>query len=237
MTTAGVPGWPRSWSPRSRKPTPGPEAELLEAALSCSGWPAAAPVVFREPQMPTGFPDLVAVVLREQALLLNATRWCLREEHLRLLHHVYAVRRTTEDQISALLRLKPARLSALLGDLEDSQLVRRRSQRVSSRALADIFVARRIIAVEAKIRDWRGALAQAIANTWFASHSYILLPAKSWRTTVAEHASSHGIGVIIFDGRTTSVALRARGHPIPASYGSWLVNEWSVRQLGRSWDE
>lgn len=222
-----------TWTPRGRKPTPGPEAELLDAALASYDWEGRAPVVFREPQMPTGFPDVIAVLLRDRNLLFNPARLKLREEHLRLLHHVHAVQRTSESRLATSLRLKPAKLSDLLVDLEAAGLIRRADRRVAARSLARAFVARHIVAVEAKIRDWHRAIEQAVANTWFASHSYVLLPEKSWSPALRDRAIEHGVGVIVYDGQTSSIRLGAEERAIPASYGSWLVNEWTLRHAGR----
>ncbi len=53
--------------------------------------------------------------------------------------------------------------------LEAAGLISETTRRVRARSLNDIFLARQIIAIEAKMTDWRRAIEQAIANTWFAS--------------------------------------------------------------------
>lgn len=222
-----------AWGPRTRKSTPGPEQDLLDAAFACFDWRGATPVVFREPRMPTGFPDIVAVILRDKELLFTPARSHLRQEHLRLLHHIYVMGRASENRLATSLMLRPAQLSKLVADLESAELIRRSGTRVIARSLASAFVARRIFAVEAKIHDWHRAVDQAIANTWFASHSYVLLPERVWSKALRDHAGRHGVGVIVCDGTRTSLRLAARELPLPASYGSWLVNEWAFRQVGR----
>jgi len=183
--------------------------------------------------MPTGFPDVVAVMLRRADLLFNVERSRLRPEHLRLLHHVHMTRGASEQQLGSSLLLRPAKLSSLLADLEAAELIRRTDKRVIARSLARAFAARRIIAVEAKVRDWRRALNQAITNTWFASHSYVLLPESSWSPILGRRARRHGVGVLLSNGSHLSIRVHARKHSLPASYGSWLVSEWALRQTAR----
>jgi hypothetical protein len=129
--------------------------------------------------------------------------------------------------------LRPAKLSSLLADLEAAELIRRSDRRIVARSLARAFAARRIIAVEAKMRDWRRALDQAVANTWFASHSYVLLPESSWSPILGRRARRLGVGVVLSDGSRLNIKVPARKHLLPASYGSWLVNEWALRQTAR----
>ena len=47
-------------------------------------------------------------------------------------------------------------------------------------------------------------------------------------------AAHFGIGVLLYDGRRTEVRVKAAERRLPASYGSWLVNEWTVRRAGKS---
>ena len=193
------------------------------------------PLVFREPELPTGFPDVVAVFCGERSARPPAARWRLGRDHLRLLHHLYTVRRASASELADALGWSSSRsLQVVLDDLENALLVRQHEGRVSARALASVFIARGIVAVEAKIHDWQQALRQAIANTWFASQSYILMPSARLKPAAFDHAARFGIGVMTYNGQRTKVELGARRHRIPASYGSWLVNEWAVRHTARS---
>lgn len=223
---------------RSRTPTPGPELELVEAALAGaqeSGvWGTEdAPIFFREPALPTGFPDLVAVFLSRQGLLFTPERLRLRGEHFQILHYLFCVRGTTVRAAATALMRTEQNLQTLIEELESAELVRRTAQRVRCAPLAEIFVARRIVAVEAKIDKWADAVRQAAANTWFASQSFVLLPDRLWGSALRDCASQFGVGVLTYDGSRTSVRLRAHKRRLPLSYGSWLVNEWTIRQAGR----
>ncbi len=212
----------------------GPELEPVEAALR-SGLPIARaqPIVFREPALPTGFPDVVAVFLSKQELLFTPERLELGDDHLRLLRHIYGTRSTTVEALSLTLVWGERKINRLLEALEQAELLQRKGNRARCAPRAEIFVARKIAAVEAKVRDWRGAIRQAVANTWFAFYSYILIPAERCNNKIHAEASSFGVGVLAYDGRRTLLKLRATNRRIPSSYGSWLVNEWTLQHVGR----
>jgi hypothetical protein len=107
----------------------------------------------------------------------------------------------------------------------------RRRGRFAPRSISKVFIAKKIVAIEAKMRAWRVALEQAAANLWFASHSYILVPALNCLRLICEEAKKLGIGVLVFDGKQIRTVLSPRKQPIPVSYGSWLINEWALEQL------
>lgn len=226
---------------KSRTPTPGPELELLEEALqsaqSSSVWPAQdQPIFFREPALPTGFPDLVGVFLNQREPEFVPERMRLGSAHLQLLHYVFLTRGTSLSSAAKALLQSGRDIERLVEDLELARLVRRRSNQVRCVALAKIFFARRIVAVEAKMDKWTEAIRQAVTNTWFASHSFVLLPDRRWGTNLESLARRFGIGVLTYDGAHTRMRLRAEKRRLPASYGSWMVNEWTIRQASRRYD-
>ena len=74
-----------------------------------------------------------------------------------------------------------------------------------------------VIAIEAKLRDWRGALQQAYRNTSFASESYILMPlaAVSRALANAVEFSRRGVGICVIKGDGLRVVHPARRHDEP----------------------
>jgi DNA-binding MarR family transcriptional regulator len=222
-------------APRSRIPTPGPELDLVTLALHSYllNSAPASPLVFREPELPTGFPDVVAVFCHAYSAQPQPGRANLGPAHLRLLHHLYTVRHGSASDLASALGHSPRLTRRMLDELEHASLVQRSGSTELARPIDSVFIARRIVAVEAKIHDWRRALRQAVANTWFASHSYVLLPAARISREVCQHAAHLGIGVMTFDGIRVAVRGLATRRQIPASYGSWLVNEWAVREADR----
>lgn len=215
-----------------RSAHPGPERRLLQAALRC-GLPVSSDeaLIIREAELPSGVPDLIAIEPRPDfdPALLRSRR--LQLPHLQILHFLNDSGPATPDEIVRLLNHQLKRTAAVLEDLIEANLITRRGSRFASRAVSEVFVAKRIIAVEAKMRAWREALEQAAANFWFASHSYILIPALNCLRLICDEAKKLGVGVLVFDGKETRTALRPRRQSIPASYGSWLINEWALRRL------
>lgn len=227
---------PMSFTPDTRVPgrpgTRGPEALFISSFLASGalGRNGTSPLIFNEPKLPTGFPDIVAVYLRDTQLSINPSRNALTQEHLRLLHHVCSVRASSVEAICADLGWRRKMLRRCIADLESADLLYVRGGGVFARQMKAIFAAKRIIAIEAKLDNWWRALHQASSNTWFASHSYVLIPQNRNLDIIKKEAARLGVGVMVFDGLTTETALEARVHPLPASYGSWLFNEWTIRR-------
>jgi predicted transcriptional regulator len=215
---------------RRRPLTEGPEQRLLAGALVsfCAGFRSPS-VVLQEVQLPTGVPDAIAVLLRRGDVELAHERLGLSRDDLRLFQHIASIRKTTVDDLALALRWGAADLRRAVTALEAAGLVHETTRRVQARRLSDIFLARQIIAIEAKMSDWQRALRQAIGNTWFASHSYILLPDRRLPREVLTEAARFGVGVLTFDGQKTRTRLRALARKLPASYGSWLVHESALR--------
>jgi hypothetical protein len=223
-----------STSLRRRTTTPGPEHEFLTAALSgYASRGTGRPVYFHEPELPTGFPDLVAVFHSRRPVTVTPLRHTLAKEHLQLLQHFTMVEHSCLQQLSCSLGWSRRTLERLVDDLLCAQLLRVNDNGLSSMPLLETFVARRIVAIEAKIDKWARAVQQAVANTWFASHSYVLLPDARWSDELREEAGRYGIGVLTYNGSRMQLRLRAAQQRVPVSYGSWLINEWTVRHLER----
>jgi len=187
--------------------------------------------MLREAELPTGVPDLIAIQPRLCVDFMVAKRRQLQLQHLKILYFLSDCGSSTADEVVRLLNQSPKSTELVLRDLVEVGLVTHRRNRFVARSASKVFVAKRIIAIEAKMRAWRDALEQATANLWFASHSYILIPTLNCLRLICEDAQKLGIGVLVFDGKQTRTALSPRKHPIPASYGSWLINEWAVGQL------
>lgn len=213
-----------------RRPRPGPETDLLDGALR-SGLPfgrRGKPVLLREPEIGTGAPDLVAVYHRHGVAAGRSE--ALGELHFRVLHQLWRSGGTSLGELGLLINLSVKALERTVGELLDAELVWARGGHLSARSLASIFPARHIIAVEAKVSDWRGAIEQARMNLWFASESYILVPSRINLAPIVECAASVDVGVLGFDGQRTRRWSRPEPRRIPASFGSWVLGEWSVRQ-------
>jgi hypothetical protein len=187
------------------------------------------PVVLRELELTTGYPDLVYVFPRAPNEDTPEARFEIGLGEIRLLHHVWGYRDQTFAEIESVLRMR-------LDDVRDraTRLVAARLLEIVDGILAADargFGALKIIAVEAKVKKWRDAIHQASANRWFASESYVLLPRRGFIDQAVEEAQERGVGVIVFDGKTNTEMLRPVTQELPVSVGSWLVSEWSLQSL------
>lgn len=224
--------YPRVIQVHRRKVRLGPERRLLRAALETEYFfrfklPA---VFFHEPELPTGLPDMVAVYLPKTRPALAPCRLRLSPSHVRLLHGLHSLSTASFNEALSLLRIERADLIRLVDDLSASGLITIRHERLFPEKLSRTFAVRHIIAIEAKISDWARALEQAAANRWFASQSFILIPQRRSLAAVSARAQQLGVGVLVFDGSKVREAVKAKRLGIPASYGSWLFNEWALRR-------
>lgn len=207
----------------------GPEAELVSEFLARIpfsprfGWRST---VFREPRLASGSPDLVVVQWNEAVTAeWSACRAALTPEDMRLVHFLSLSGPTDEATIREAFQ-RP--IAASLGRLEAADMARFEVGHWRPRPLSKLYAVRRIIAIEAKVKEWAAALDQARLNTWFASDSYVLLPSLGPREKILEAAAAFGIGVWVKD----VLALQAPKDPEisqPRSYASWLFNEWAWR--------
>ncbi len=218
---------------KSRKQIDGPERELSEAAMKhrLPTDKRLDRMLFEEPRMPTGFPDVVAVYPKATKINYQKSRRHLTTDHVRVMHYLYHSRGTGLTSMANSLARSLSRTQRIVKQLEDAEMVLRRGDHVTPRALTSIFVAKRIVAIEFKISNWMKAIHQAAANTWFASHSYILIKPHRSIVTIKKHASQFGVGVLIFDGSQVVNELAPVEHEIPASYGSWIINEWTLHRI------
>jgi len=206
----------------------GPERELVDNSLK-AGLPIKSKyglTIFEEPALPIGYPDIVAVC-PSRPFDDYSKRIPLKPSHLRVLHHLYTVRKGSPEDISQQLLVTELQAKKIVQDLLDAELLYSHGKSVAIRSLPKIFFVNKIISIEAKIQDWKTAILQAATNTWFASHSYILLPPKNNLDHICSEAARYGVGVMVFDDGPY-IASEARPHQIPASYGSWLFNEQLV---------
>lgn len=217
-------------SPSFRSPTSGPELDLVREYLATYLPPTPRGQrrsIFLEPKLESGYPDVVVVYWHP----LVANQWKperaqLTKGDLRILHFLSIGGPATVEQLKEYF---PSRLQASLRRLAEAGVIWGTKNTWRARTLRRTFAIKRLIAIEAKIDEWRRGFRQATQNLWFASESYLLLASAPRDPTIFELAEELGIGVLD-KGRAIPDALHpARHHPIPRSYASWLFNEWVWR--------
>lgn len=211
-----------------RAPRGGPEQLLLDWFLSENRVPVRAGYrvsAFREPAIESGAPDLVLVVWKPSVTQhWNSARASLTKSDLKLLQILVHQGPQTTAEIESIGRFP---LEEGLGRLERAQVIRKRGRRWHLRPLGDIFAATQILAIEAKISNWRRGLEQAATNRWFASTSYLLMPRAPKNDVFWSQAAAAGVGVW-----TKEKCFRGSAAPngLPCSYASWVFHECAWRQ-------
>lgn len=209
-----------------RKGRSGPEQDLVDWFLELRAVKARKGerlTIFREPRLPSGFPDIVVVVWKESvAAKWGTQRRSITAADLRLMQHLAIA---GPANVSDLKSLCGSETERSLSRLERSDMVVLHKNQWRARALSQTFAIRRIVAIEAKIAEWRAGLNQAFINTWFTAESYILVPAIPKGASLPEAALHCGIGVLSKE----KPRLVERRVTQPRSYASWLFNEWTWR--------
>lgn len=217
------------WMP-FRTPTRGPELNLVNEYLATHLPPPPAGqmlTVFLEPQIESGFPDLVAVYWSERiACGWDARRARLTAADIRVAHFLATDGRGDLETLDHYFR---SQVSATLDRLHAADMIRRHRSGWLTRSLRSIFAVRRLIAIEAKVTNPFEGLHQALQNTWFASESYLLLPKLPKKACFSEVAARFGVGVAERGLPLHRCGVRPRRQQIPLSYASWLFNEWAWR--------
>lgn len=220
--------------PRFRMPLPGDETDFVQGFLR-DGLPAALRgmerYVFVEPRIDGAFPDVVAVYWNPRV----AAKWRRERAHLtkadlRLLHACYAVGCAEREALEGQLGKAPVRNA--LERLAAAGVLRKARSKFALRPLSEVFAVRRLIAVEAKIGDYRRGLMQAIQNTWFASDSYLLTRGRPREPDILELAQRTGVGIIGLNSPIDASPIEPHSDQLPRSYCSWLFNEWTWRLMG-----
>jgi hypothetical protein len=214
---------------RFRKDRPGPESTMVCEALY-GGLPfkwADDGVFLREPELPSGAPDVLLLRFsgNSQERYLN-----LSELELKMLHFLTRYPVAGINEIATLLCWQVKVVKKILDLLSGAGLVVETDGFVKTTSEAKSFLAKDIIAIEAKVGGWRRAILQAHRNQWFASQSYVLLSTKTISEEAKECAARCGVGILKFDGCGTKIVVRSKKDKLPGSYASWLVSMWGRQQ-------
>jgi hypothetical protein len=214
-----------------RRPQPGPELELVsrfrDRLRSSVGHEAVT--VFVEPRLKGHYPDLVAVFWDERrAAGWPSARANLTLEEIRYLHRLHTVQRINIDEL--VCSIGPRKTEQLVSRLLDADVATIHNWHLVRRPLREVFAVTRILAFEAKVRDWRSGLQQAFFNSWFSSETFLLLPDRTDQPAMLDRAAELGVGIITLGQPLARPCVRPRKERVPRSYASWLFNEWVWRR-------
>lgn len=219
----------KAQGPSFRTSPGGPEDGLVadfaeQLTVEGSSWTLTR---FREPRLGTTFPDLVLVYWRPWI----AEKWPeeRRSLHRRDFRVLQCLRGLGQAGAGTLSEFFGRDLDESLKRLALADLVFQASHTWRPRSVKDSFAVSRLIAVEAKIKNWQEGLKQAARNRSFASESYLLLDAYPSSSNIVSTAESLNVGLLKSEGGLSSPYLPAPERGLPSSYASWLFNDWAWR--------
>lgn len=212
-----------------RPPRMGPERDLVQRFLS--QWNIDIPkgsrvTLFEEPKLESGFPDLVAVVWNQKVMAkMHEGHKHLKIQDVRVQHYLYLVGRST---IEDLVMIYGPTVHRSIERLHETKILKISKHSVQVNKLPELYAVTNIVAIEAKVSEWKMALDQAVRNLWFASDSFVLLPYIPRGSKVLELATGLNIGVR-WPGSPPISLVASKESSLPISYASWLFNLWCWR--------
>lgn len=189
--------------------------------------------LLQEPFTGLGYADLVIVAWKKDIY----TKWHpernkLIMDDIKILHHLYSCRKYKQiSEIKSELGFSDKNISKSLSRLDKAGLIKfAKNGKFKALKKSEIFHLEKIISIEAKLKDWRRALAQAINNSYYASESYTLFPRRVITDKMLDAYKETSIGIISFSN-DLSVIKKARKNVIPANMNAWLFNEYIGRKF------
>lgn len=224
----------------ARTTTPGEEFEMVNRFIDhfvshYSKLKKKNALVFLEPQIETGYPDIVIAEFYKSPSRSNKTRDRLNTDDLKILFHVQQRKSVTITQLSNDLGYSAKDAIRSVNKLSMSGLVYFSKNKTSVRnvSLRNYCTITRLITIEAKLAKWSDALRQAENNTWFSSESFIMLKKEKCNASIRDRCQKEGIGIILLNGKVKT-ELKCISHGFPCSYASLQFNEWVYRFLNYS---
>ncbi len=191
--------------------------------------------ILTEPFTGSGFPDIVVVIWDEEKMQnWNPERNNLFNIDLKILHHMTINNIPyTHEVLKEQLGYSIKQINKSIEMLTNAKLIKHcKNKTFKVCSEKETFFVKSIIAIEAKIKDWKNAFRQAETNFWFASESYVLLPDHAVSNNVIEKATESSVGLLSFDGYNYYELSKSDKIKMPVSYCSWIFNE----NIGRNPD-
>ena len=220
----------------ARTSTKGDEIDMVNLYIKYlvekySGLKTKHIAIFLEPQIDTGYPDIVIVEYWGQVKSeWNSSRSNLSFADLKILFQITQQRNVSIDSLSILLGFSNADIQKSFLRLSESNLIhlsksKHHARNIPIRSFSNI---KKIISIEAKIDKWTEAIHQASKNTWFSTESFVLLNKEKCSESIIKKCEEHGVGIILVNGRIQTI-LKSELRNYPISYTSLLFNEWIHR--------
>ena len=219
----------------SRTSTQGKEYMMVQAFLQCindkyKNCKNKKAMVFIEPQVETGFPDIVIVEYYSLPQnCWNDARSNLNTTDLKILFYIQTNSALSLEKISHTLGFPREIVEESVQRLNKAKMVHLYKNGTVFRVPLETYCKiKNIISIEAKINKWSDAIRQANNNAWFSTESYVLLNKESYSQRISDVCEQYGVGILLFNGvlkKAKNSAFRA----LPVSFASLQFNEWLIR--------
>lgn len=227
---------PKDLKIRFRKEQQGPEADLVKNFLNCNKLFSQDRnleySIFTELYAEVGIPDIVIIAWDKQIKKKwSPERSKLQLNDIKILHHIsLAGKRGIKFwRLQKELGFDKAHIEKSIQMLIDANLAKQLNETVRLTEFDDIFYIKKIIAIEAKMKNWKCAFEQARLNENFSSHSYVLLPNEKINENIISSIGGK-TGLLGHYNTGTKLKKKAKKSKLPGSYFSWVLNEYIGRQ-------
>lgn len=194
--------------------------------------------IFIEPQLDTGYPDIVVVEYSSTPKLeWVALRNTLSATDIKILFYIQTHGYCKLCDLQKTLGFPKETIQKTVFKLNKCGLIYTyaKSGSVRSVPLKSYCRINKIISIEAKIDKWNEAIRQAGNNIWFSTESYVLMNKTSCSESIQAACRERGLGIILVNG-TTKTILSSSQRDFPVSYASLQFNEWILRYMNMRGD-
>lgn len=188
--------------------------------------------IFIEPQIDTGYPDIVIVEYYDCSLnFWNENRSKLSSNDFKILFQIQTQKNSSISGLCELLGFSKAEIKKSVTRLSQCNLIHlsKNNESIRNVQLHNYCHIGKIISIEAKIDKWSAAILQASQNIWFSTESYVLMNKSSCNPLIIQKCKEQGIGIILVNGKVQKI-LDSDCRKFPVSYSSLQFNEWIQRE-------
>lgn len=224
---------------KSRISKAGPELDLVEEFIH------KIPKVFKskknklalfvEPLIEGAYPDIVVTEYNPKIIdTWQKERNLLTSTDFKIFENIRLYKGLTSKEMFKTTNYSYKILLQCIERLYDAGLIIREQRKWKSKPLKETYSLKRLVSVEAKMKEWKTLLNQADANQWFASESYVLSSVKNPRESTINKFKDYGIGLYSLSNQKLVKLNEAKKQSLPKSYMSWMFNEWVGRYVSQS---
>lgn len=191
--------------------------------------------LFIEPLIEGAYPDIVVTEYNPKTIdSWKKERNLLTNVDFKIFENIRQCKGLTSENMFKITNHNYKTLLQSIERLYDAGLIDRSKGKWKAKSLKETYSVKRLVSVEAKMKEWKTLLNQADANQWFASESYALSSVKNPRESTIDKFRDYGIGLYSLSNQKLIRLNEAKKQSLPKSYMSWMFNEWVGRYVSQS---